>query len=154
MRLDGIALPANCWPVVGSTTLVVIPLKSPVRHAGSAVLPVTTTCAASREPLLHTHAIHPGTHLSCVGSDTPGKQEIDAAILKRAALVLADSRAQCARLGELQHAAEELSHAVELGEFLESPRAVAPGAVTVADFTGLGVEDLYIAEYCWEKANS
>jgi ornithine cyclodeaminase/alanine dehydrogenase-like protein (mu-crystallin family) len=112
------------------------------------------TCTASREPLLHTHAIHPGTHLSCVGSDTPGKQEIDAAILKRAALVLADSRAQCARLGELQHAADELSHAVELGEFLESPRAVAPGAVTVADFTGLGVEDLYIAEYCWEKANS
>jgi ornithine cyclodeaminase len=112
------------------------------------------TCTASRDPLLHTHAIHPGTHLSCVGSDTPGKHEIDAAILKRAALVLADSRVQCTKLGELQHVTDELGRTVELGEFFESPRDVAPGAITVCDFSGLGVEDLYIAEYCWEKANS
>jgi ornithine cyclodeaminase len=112
------------------------------------------TCTASREPLLHTHAIHPGTHISCVGSDAPGKQEIDAGILKRAALVLADSRKQCAKLGDLQHAPAEIERAVEIGEFLEAPREVAPGAITVADFTGLGVEDLYIAEYCWEKITS
>jgi ornithine cyclodeaminase/alanine dehydrogenase-like protein (mu-crystallin family) len=68
--------------------------------------------------------------------------------------VLADSRAQCAKLGELQHAPAEVSRAVELGEFFGAPRDVATGAITVADFTGLGVEDLYIAEYCWEKANS
>jgi ornithine cyclodeaminase len=111
------------------------------------------TCTAAREPLLHTHTIHPGTHISCVGSDTPGKHEIDAAILKSAALLLADSRAQCAKLGELQHAPEELARTIELGEFFEAPRSVAPGAITVCDFTGLGVEDLYIAEYCWEKAS-
>jgi ornithine cyclodeaminase len=111
------------------------------------------TCTATREPLLHTHMVHPGTHLSCVGSDTPGKHEIDASILKRADLLLADSLAQCAKLGELQHAPDELGRTVELGEFLEAPRRLAPGAVTVCDFTGLGVEDLYIAEYCWEKAS-
>jgi ornithine cyclodeaminase len=107
------------------------------------------TCTAAREPILHAHTIHPGTHLSCVGSDTPGKHEVDAAILKRAALLLADSRQQCAKLGELQHAPDELARAVELGEFFESPQTVARGAVTVCDFTGLGVEDLYIAEYCY-----
>jgi ornithine cyclodeaminase len=112
------------------------------------------TCTASREPLLHTHAIHPGTHLSCVGSDAPGKHEIDPSILKRAELVLADSRVQCVKLGELQHAPEEIGRTVELGEFVESKRPVTAGAVTVCDFTGLGVEDLYIAEYCWEKATS
>jgi ornithine cyclodeaminase len=113
------------------------------------------TCTATREPLLHTHTIHPGTHISCVGSDTAGKHEIDASILKSAALLLVDSRQQCAKLGEVQHAPGEISRAVELGEFLnwtdDRKRAAAP--LTVCDYTGLGVEDLYIAEYVWEKAS-
>jgi ornithine cyclodeaminase len=109
------------------------------------------TCTASREPLLRAHLVHPGTHISCVGSDSPGKHEIDAAILERAALVLVDSRRQCEKLGELQHAPGVSARVVELGEFFVSPRRVEASAVTVCDFTGLGVEDLYIAESCWEK---
>jgi ornithine cyclodeaminase len=109
------------------------------------------TCTASRAPLLRAHTIHPGTHISCVGSDSPGKREIDAAILESAALVLVDSRRQCEKLGELQHAAAISGRVVELGEFFASPRPVEARSVTVCDFTGLGVEDLYIAEYCWEK---
>jgi ornithine cyclodeaminase len=108
------------------------------------------TCTASHAPILHAGAVLPGTLLSCVGSDSPGKQEIDAAILQRASLVLVDSRRQCEKLGELQHAPDVAARAVELGEFFQVPRAAAPG-ITVCDFTGLGVEDLYIAEYCWEK---
>jgi ornithine cyclodeaminase len=109
------------------------------------------TCTASRAALLHTAVIHPGTHISCVGADAPGKCEIDAAILARAALLLVDSRRQCEKLGELQHAPDQLGRTVELGEFLAAPRAVDSPAITVCDYTGLGVEDLYIAEYCWEK---
>jgi ornithine cyclodeaminase len=109
------------------------------------------TCTASHTPLLHTAAVHPGTHISCVGADAPGKQEIDADILARAALVLVDSRRQCEKLGELQHAPDLLGRVVEVGEFFAAPRLVSPPAITVCDFTGLGVEDLYIAEYCWEK---
>ena len=109
------------------------------------------TCTAAREPLLHDHLIHPGTHISCVGSDSPGKHEIDAAILERAALMLVDSRRQCEKLGELQHAPNARFQAMELGEFFASPHTVEGAGISVADFTGLGVEDLYIAEYCWEK---
>jgi ornithine cyclodeaminase len=111
------------------------------------------TCTASREALLHTRTVHPGTMLSCVGSDTAGKQEIDTGVLKNASLVLADSRRQCAKLGELQHAPEVVERAIELGEFFASPQPVAKGGIVVCDFTGLGVEDLYIAEYVWERAN-
>ena len=59
--------------------------------------------------------------LSCVGSDTPGKQEIDAAILKRAALVMADSRRQCEKLGELQGKMGEIQGKIgaRQGEFGE-----------------------------------
>ena len=96
--------------------------------------------------------IRPGTHISAVGSDGPGKQELDPAILQSAALLLADSRQQCVKLGELQHAPAEFDSAVEIGEFCIAPRAIEPDDIAVCDFTGLGVEDLYIAEYCYERS--
>ncbi|HUB81676.1 MAG TPA: ornithine cyclodeaminase family protein [Bryobacteraceae bacterium] len=110
------------------------------------------TCTASRAPLLWPRDVHPGTHISAVGSDGPGKQELDPAILSSASLLLADSRRQCAKLGELQHAPGELERACEIGEFCLKPRPMERVALTVCDFTGLGVEDLYIAEYCYERS--
>ena len=107
------------------------------------------TATASRHPLLHWADLAPGTHLSAVGSDAPGKQELDPEILGRASLLLVDSRSQCERLGELQHAREQAARAIELGEFLAAPSRPEPGGVTVCDFTGLGVEDLHIAERVW-----
>ena len=110
------------------------------------------TATAARHPLLRAADIEPGTHISAVGSDSPGKQELDPEILRRAAILLADSRRQCEKLGELQHAPDQWARAVEIGEFCEAPAAIAPDDITVCDFTGLGVEDLYIAEYCFERA--
>jgi ornithine cyclodeaminase len=110
------------------------------------------TATASRAPLLMADAIQPGTHISAVGSDGPGKQELDPAILRRADVVLADSRRQCEKLGELQHAPAECERVREIGEFCEGPGTIDADAITVCDFTGLGVEDLYIAEYCYERS--
>ncbi len=110
------------------------------------------TATAAREPLLRARDLQAGTHISAVGADSPGKQELDPDILRGAAIVLADSRRQCAKLGELQHAPDQWARVVEIGEFCVSPVAAASGDITVCDFTGLGVEDLYIAEYCYERA--
>jgi ornithine cyclodeaminase len=104
------------------------------------------TATASRTPLLMFTDLQPGTHVSAVGADSPGKQELDPEILRRASLVLVDSLAQCAKLGELQHAPGVA--ATEIGAFCLSPAPVHPQAITVADFTGLGIEDLFIAELC------
>jgi ornithine cyclodeaminase/alanine dehydrogenase-like protein (mu-crystallin family) len=60
-----------------------------------------------------------------------------------------DSRAQCQKLGELQHAPGEWNRAMEMGAFLE--RGAPASELTVCDFTGLGIEDLFIAEYCFEN---
>ncbi len=109
------------------------------------------TATASRAPLLFIDDIEPGTHLSAVGADSPGKQELHAEILRRSALLLVDSRAQSDKLGELQHARSERERTIEIGRFCEAPRAWDTTGITVADFTGLGVEDLYIAEYCYER---
>jgi ornithine cyclodeaminase len=110
------------------------------------------TCTASRAPLVLAEDVRPGTHISAVGSDGPGKQELDPAILRNAGLLLADSRRQCEKLGELQHAPSEWQRAREIGEFCLDPSTLDPDAVSVCDFTGLGVEDLYIAESCYERS--
>ncbi len=126
--------------------VLTIASSSPAEVAAATRLIVTAT--ASRTPLLMFGDLLPGTHVSAVGSDTPGKQELDAEILRRASLLLVDSLAQCAKLGELQHAPTERARAVEIGAFCAAPSAFDRGGITVADFTGLGVEDLYIAETC------
>jgi ornithine cyclodeaminase len=123
---------------------------SPAEVARAAKLIVT--CTASRAPLLRAGDLQPATHVSAVGADSPGKQELDPAILRGAALLLADSRRQCEKLGELQHAPELVERAVEIGEYCGHRREYHAGGITVCDFTGLGVEDLYIAEYVYERS--
>lgn len=117
-----------------------------VAHRARLIVTATASCA----PLLH--EVQPGTHISAVGSDSPGKQELDPRILTGAALLLADSRGQCEKLGELQHAPAEWGRAREVGAFCQAPESILADGITVCDFTGLGVEDLYIAEYCYERS--
>jgi len=119
---------------------------SPADVANRCRLIVTAT--AARGPLLKAADLRPGTHVSAVGADAPGKQELDPEILRRSSLLLVDSLAQCSRLGELQHAPSERDRAVEIGAFCAAPVPHDPAGVTVADFTGLGAEDLFIAEAC------
>lgn len=121
-------------------------LSTPAAVASATRLIVT--CTSSRSPLLTASDIEDGTHISAVGADAPGKQELDPEILRRAEVLLVDSRAQCEKLGELQHAPDQSGRALEIGAFCERPFAARN---SVADFTGLGVEDLFIAESVFEK---
>lgn len=118
---------------------------SPADVARRARLLITAT--ASRQALLFAGDVQPGTHISAIGSDSPGKQELDPEVLRRASILLVDSRRQCEKLGELQHAPDEAGRAMDIGLFCESGAVFDRAGITVADFTGLGVEDLYIAEY-------
>jgi ornithine cyclodeaminase len=128
----------------------VVARASAAEVAAEARLIVTTT--PSRAPLLSAGDIRPGTMISAVGSDSLGKQELDPEILRKATLLLVDSIAQCERLGELQHAPNEKGMAVELGAFCQSPLPIDTAQdIIVCDFTGLGVEDLAIAEYVYRK---
>ncbi len=60
---------------------------------------VTTT--AARAPLIRAEQIGPGTHITAMGSDDDGKQELDPRLLQKADIVVADSRSQCLRHGEI-----------------------------------------------------
>ena len=117
--------------------------------AASCGLIVTTTPAT--EPLLEAGQIRRGTHLTAVGSDTAEKQELDAAILGRADRVVADSLSQCRLRGEIAHALRggHLSESaiVELGSVIagDAPGRTAADQITVADLTGVAVQDIQIA---------
>jgi len=115
--------------------------------ADRANLIVTTTPATS--PLLT--RVRPGTHITAMGSDTPNKQELASALVAAADVVVADSLSQCALRGEISQAVRagvfELSNALELGAVIGGARARSdPNQITIADLTGVAVQDLAIAE--------
>ena len=105
---------------------------------------VTTTPA--REPLVRADWLRPGLHITAVGSDAPGKQELEAACLTRADLVAVDRRTQCAAFGELAHAPQARVYA-ELGEIVAGlkPGRTSDDQITIADLTGVGFQDTAIA---------
>jgi len=110
---------------------------------------VTTTPATS--PILSGQA-QPGTHITAVGSDTHDKQELDAEILSRAELVVADSISQCLERGEIHQALK--SNAITEAGLVELGSIIAGDAigresddqVTVADLTGVAVQDIQISK--------
>lgn len=126
-------------------------IAADAREVGEACdLIVTTT--PSKEPLLRVGEIRPGTHITAMGSDTLDKQELDPAILRRADVLVADSREQARVRGEVAHAlrqgAIEEDRVLELGDVIsgKSTGRRSDSDVTVADLTGVAVQDIQIAK--------
>lgn len=120
---------------------------------------VVITCSASSEPLLTARALHPGLHITAVGADFPGKQELDAEILRRADILVCDRLSQCRANGEIQHLLTdgELPAGIDLVELGELTTGVRQGRtsdteITVCDLTGTGVQDTAIANLAYRKA--
>ncbi len=131
---------------MGFETLTV---SSPEAVASACQLIVTTT--PSTEPLLKAQWVRPGTHITAVGADTPFKQELDAALVGRADVVVADSLAQAKTRGEIFRAtsagAMSTYRAIELGALLSGQvqGRTHHDQITVADLTGVAIQDLAIA---------
>ncbi len=113
---------------------------------------LVVTCTPATSPLLHASDLRPGTHITAVGSDTPEKQELEAEILAMADLVVADSISQCLERGEIHKAIEagkiDAGKPVELGDVIagRAPGRTSEEQITVADLTGVAVQDIKIAE--------
>jgi len=111
---------------------------------------VIITVTSSFRPILMRSQIKPGTHIACMGTDTKGKQEVDAVLLAGAA-VFTDDATQSATIGEAQHAVAQglLARAdiIEIGAVIlgmHQGRASAD-EITVFDGTGVGLQDLAVA---------
>jgi ornithine cyclodeaminase len=118
------------------------------------------TCTPATRPLLRAEWIRPGTHISAIGSDTAAKQELDAAILARADLVVVDSLSQSELRGEVFRAVSAgaigRERLVELGRVIEDPglRRASADEITVADLTGVAVQDIQISNAVWLAVRS
>jgi ornithine cyclodeaminase/alanine dehydrogenase-like protein (mu-crystallin family) len=113
------------------------------------------TCTPSTRPLLKAEWIRPGTHITAMGSDTAAKQELDPVILARADRVVVDSLSQSELRGEVYKAVAAgvlaRDRLVELGRVIADPRLgrASEGEVTVADLTGVAVQDIQISQAVW-----
>jgi ornithine cyclodeaminase len=119
---------------------------------------VTTT--AAKAPLIRAEQVGPGTHITAMGSDDDGKQELDPRLLQKADLVVADSRPQCLLYGEISHAIKqrliEDKDILELGELIRDPTLgrTSEEQITVVDQTGVAVQDIQIAKMVSRLATS
>jgi ornithine cyclodeaminase len=111
---------------------------------------VIITITSSFAPTLMKDHVRAGTHIACMGTDTKGKQEVEASLVA-AATVFTDEVAQSVTIGECQHA---------IAQGLITDGAITPiGAVvngthtgrtsteeiTLFDGTGVGLQDLAVA---------
>lgn len=124
-------------------------IADPAELAAQSQLVVTTTPA--EEPIFLADWLHPGLHVTAMGSDQGGKNEIEPRVLVEAGLYVADRVSQCERLGELRSAIEAgLWRGGTPGELGDIVTGARPGResemqVTVCDLTGTGAQDTAIA---------
>jgi alanine dehydrogenase len=111
---------------------------------------VIITITSSFAPILKAAQVKPGTHLACMGTDTKGKQEVEAALLA-AATVFTDEVAQSTTIGEAQHAVAAGLITPEsitpIGAVINGthPGRRTPDEITLFDGTGIGLQDLAVA---------
>ncbi|EPJ51312.1 MAG: putative cyclodeaminase [Osedax symbiont Rs2] len=128
--------------------------QSPAQVAAHANLIVTTT--PSEIALLNAADIQAGTHITAVGADTEQKQELDSKILTKADIVISDSIAQSKSRGEIYQAlkvgAIDDRKVIELGTAIQdsSLMRVNDQQITVADLTGVAVQDIMVANAVYQ----
>ncbi len=122
----------------------------PVELDGMAEADVIISITSAFSPSLMDAHVSAGTHIACMGTDTKGKQEVEAALLVRAT-VFTDEVAQSVSIGEAQHAiADGLineSDIVQIGVVINGahPGRSSEEEITLFDGTGVGLQDLAVA---------
>ena len=134
-----------------------LPFEAVDRDQLGAQADVIITITSSFDPILMADQIKPGTHLACMGTDTKGKQEVDAALVAKAT-VFTDEIAQSVTIGEAQHAIADGSvteaQIAEIGAVINGDHAGRTSAdeITLFDGTGVGLQDLAVAARAVELA--
>lgn len=121
---------------------------------------VVVTTTPAREPILQADWLEPGQHVTAMGSDQHGKNEVAAYALARVRYV-ADRLSQTRTMGELRAAIAAGVVAAdaafdELGDIVagRAPGRSARDEITLVDLTGTGVQDTAIATLARERAEA
>lgn len=112
---------------------------------------VVITATGSKSPILKLDWVQLGTHITAVGADAPGKQELEIGLVARADVLAVDLVAQCLDHGEVSHAAAKglitADDLHEIGTLLNgtSLGRVDDSQITITDLTGIAAQDIAMA---------
>jgi alanine dehydrogenase len=119
---------------------------------------IVVTTTPSTTPLVRREWVGPGTHINAMGADSPGKQELDPAILAAAKLFV-DDWVQAKDIGEINVPLARGEITPEhiygtLGEVVagKKPGRTDPAEITVFDATGLAIQDLALGQAIFRRA--
>ena len=113
---------------------------------------IVVTATTSKDPVLEDEWVGPGAHINAMGSNVATRRELPAGLVRRADYVVADSVEQ-ARIeaGDLL-----LNLDVEgwkrVGELKENRRRQNPAEITIFKSIGIGLEDVAVGGYLYERA--
>lgn len=120
---------------------------------------VIVTTTPSSNFLISKEWVTAGTHITAIGSDTAHKIELDPELLGRAEVIVVDSLAQSESRGEVYRSVEanaiSRAHVLEFGKVLKTP-ALGRSAyddISIADLTGVAVQDLMISQAVFDSLN-
>lgn len=134
-----------------------VPFEVVEREQLGAEADVIITIVSAFEPVIMKNWIKPGTHIACMGTDTAGKQEVEAALVSSAS-VFTDEVAQSTSIGEAQHAFAAgmigEQDITPIGEVINArhPGRSSDDEITLFDGTGVGLQDLAVASVAAQLA--
>ena len=111
---------------------------------------VIISITSAFSPSLMAEHVSPGCHIACMGTDTKGKQEVEASLIAKGT-VFTDEVAQSISIGEAQHAIADglitSTDITELGAVINGTHAgrSSDTEITIFDGTGVGLQDLAVA---------
>ena len=107
---------------------------------------ITTTPSTS--PLFGDNLVRPGTHITAIGADTHGKQELPTSLIESASFLVCDMTSQSLNHGDFQviNDTDLSKKVVELGNILSNSCAgrTSDNDITIADLTGIAAQDIAI----------
>lgn len=123
-----------------------LPAEAAAAETAARAADIIVTATTAKEPLFEAEWVRPGAHISSMGSDAKGKQELPSDLFPRARL-FCDLPEQSVRIGEFQHAGPEATPTA-IGAVLSGD---APGRhnereITIFDSSGISLQDLHMAK--------
>lgn len=119
---------------------------------------IVVTTTPSRKPIIKPEWINTGTHINAIGADAPGKEELEAEILKKAKIVV-DDITQATHSGEInvpiaRKIINKRNIHANLADIITAKKQgrISNEEITVFDSTGLAILDVAMAHYVYRQA--
>lgn len=119
---------------------------------------IIITATPSRKAMIKKEWVKPGTHISCIGADMEGKQEIDEKLFNSSVVVVDDIN-QAINVGETEKAFKEKiinkEDIAEIGDVIlkKAKGRLSDKDITIFDTTGIALQDLITSKIALDLAD-